>query len=264
MVRGPKQSVPQAEIKTVVHRLLEYSALIFVFPAAALINYAGTAIDSGSHTSATFSLFILFSFLIVEVSTTRYWLELEFLGPKVDIKKKSASKWAPNLDKRSRAFLIFALEVLRVFFLTSLYICFLKAYGASNSDTTSQLTRLSIFLLGFFLATNYGWNQLVTPEHDLAFEKFMKTLNHDRTSEAVQRLFNNLFIIEKILFWYAFPFCSVALIIFGIVGLYTSSMAFIIILFIFTIQGLAKMLQAWGLSVVTLPIEESNSIAGPQ
>jgi hypothetical protein len=234
-----------------IHGILKYSSLLFAFPAAALVNYAGGALDSKFQFEPTLALFLLFIFLILEVYTTQCWLQIEYF------------RRGSEPPKKYKALHVAKLDVVRVFFLTMLYIELLKAYGASGD--IPKLNTTSVLVFGFFLLANFIWNWLVSPEHKLAFDQYVNSFDDTPAHKLYVNVLWGIYGLEWLLFWIIFPISSI-LIIANVCVEKISYLMFLtgylpvefvqqnlnlkFVLIVMLIQAIAKLLQAWLLTHV--------------
>jgi len=240
--RGPPggaQAV-SAESYRIVGSILKYTSLLFAFPAAALVNYAGIAVEPHAYWVAAPVLFILFIFLIAEVATSQAWLMVEFFRPS-----------HPSGDA-ARAFRVAAIDVVRVFFLMAFYICYLRAVGIQNNRMTN-FASMSLLFFGGFLLSNYIWNRIVTPEHKNVFDRYMTTFDHNRDGDHfLARAVSTVYTIQILLFAKIFPIFAFVIIAVAIlepilefISPTIATLTLIALGIALLIQTLAKSAQGW-------------------
>jgi hypothetical protein len=225
-----------------VYSILNYTSLLFVFPAASLVNYAGVSLDNGSHTKTVLLLFAMFLFLILEIVTSEYWLQIEFFGPKT----------SPRPTKE-RALKIAVVDLVRIFFLSAFYICVLKTLGAPVQGAADKLLKTTFSLFGLFLISNFIWNRFVTPEHKMLVTQYLNSIDHSSEPGQYFRGFVNfLYWLEWLLFTFLFPSAAILMILFGMATLDESWFLIVrtyfnieLILSLLGVQIVAKLVQSW-------------------
>jgi hypothetical protein len=260
---APAVTVPaMSHDRETVLNIFKYTALLFIFPAAALVNYAWIPIDNLPYFDAGILLFILFIFLVIEGTSSSLWLNMR-------ISKFQFSDLAKLRNEKRKAFRIGTTDILRVFFLFVFYISLLK-YAASE---TEGLHRLTITSFGLFLLANFFWNLQVesASEAQAAIKEYMDSIrvddeqgNVDHGGEIYRWLVKYIYRLQLLLFVVFFPGLSMYLIVVTSIELvltwqgwnttHVSSWLYFVsfrwIIAALVIQIVAKMLQAWVLSHV--------------
>jgi hypothetical protein len=260
---GQTQLPGPEDDRATIFNIFRYTALLFIFPAAALVNYAWIAIDAFPYLGAASFMALLFTFLVVEATSSTFWLDTKitrFTEEDNDPEKLQREK--------RQAFRIGTIDILRVFFLFMLYVSLFKFIG----NASPNMHRLTFLFFGLFLLFNFVWNRQVESvrEGTDVIKKYMNSIQvvdhgtFDVGRDLYRRLVTWIYWLQLGLFVVIFPALSIYITtliflesiftwwnwdarIFA-AGLDIAGLGSIIT--VLGIQIVAKMLQAWVLSHV--------------